>query len=96
MNERQFKILVSHICLAGAVVASWSLTQEMAGLSPFIVMTNIFSLNSGKIFKENSIKVQEMNEKVGCPIMCMGTINNAILFIETTTMLGIRKPISRF
>ena len=23
--------LVSHMCLAGAVVASWSLTQELAG-----------------------------------------------------------------
>ena len=30
------------MCLAGAVVASWSLTQEVAGLSPFTVMTNIF------------------------------------------------------
>ena len=28
--------------LASALVASWSLTQEMAGLSPFTVMTNIF------------------------------------------------------
>ena len=27
----------------GAAVASWSLTQEMAGPSPFTVMTNIFS-----------------------------------------------------
>ena len=26
---------VSHLCLAGAVVASWSLTQEVAGSSPF-------------------------------------------------------------
>ena len=30
------------MCLAGTVVASWSLTQEMSGLSPFTVMTNIF------------------------------------------------------
>ena len=30
------------MCLAGAVVASWSLIQEVAGLSPFTVMTNIF------------------------------------------------------
>ena len=27
--------------LAGAVVASWSLTQEVAGCSPFTVMINI-------------------------------------------------------
>ena len=30
------------MCLAGIVVTSWSLTQEVAGLSPFTVMTNIF------------------------------------------------------
>ena len=45
MNWSQFKDLVSNICLAGALVASWSLTQEVAGwqvLSPFTVMTNIF------------------------------------------------------
>ena len=30
------------MCLAGDVVASWSLTQEVAGLSLFTVMTNVF------------------------------------------------------
>ena len=35
MNWTQFKDPVSHMCLAGAVVASWSLTQEVAGSSPF-------------------------------------------------------------
>ena len=35
MNWGQFKDHVSHICLAGAVVASWSLTQQVAGLNPF-------------------------------------------------------------
>ena len=48
MNWAQFKDPVSQMCLAGAVVASWSLTQEMTGwqvLSPFTVMTNILSLN---------------------------------------------------
>ena len=42
MNWAQFKDPVSHMCLAGSVVASWSITQEVAGLSPFTVMTNIF------------------------------------------------------
>ena len=41
MNWAQFKDSVSHMCLADAVVASWSLTQEVVGLSPFTVMTNI-------------------------------------------------------
>ena len=44
MNWPQFKDTVSHMCLAGAgaVVASWSFTQQVAGSSPFTVMTNIF------------------------------------------------------
>ena len=58
MNRAQFKDPVSHMCLAGAVGVSWSLTQEVAGLSPFTVMTNNLSLNSAnsvKTFRENSI-----------------------------------------
>ena len=39
MNLSQSKDLVSHMCLAGAVVASWSLTQDAAGSNPFTVMT---------------------------------------------------------
>ena len=42
MNWAQFKDPVSQMCLTGTVVASWSLTQEVAGSSPFTVMTNIF------------------------------------------------------
>ena len=30
MNQAQFKDPVSQMCLAGAMVASWSLTQEVA------------------------------------------------------------------
>ena len=40
------------MCLAGAVVASWSLTQEVAGSSLFTVMTNIF-LTEFAEFSEN-------------------------------------------
>ena len=43
MNWAQFKDPVSHMCLAGTLVASQSVTQEVAGLSPFTVMTNIFT-----------------------------------------------------
>ena len=34
----QFKDPDSYMCLAGAVVASWSLAQEVAGSNPFTVM----------------------------------------------------------
>ena len=40
------------MCLAGAVVASWSLTQEVAGSNPFNVMTNIFVTKFAE-FSEN-------------------------------------------
>ena len=46
------------MCLTGAVVTSWSLTQEVAGSNPLTVMTNILSLNSVnlmKTFRENSV-----------------------------------------
>ena len=48
----QYKELISHMCLAGTVVASWSLTQEVAGSSPFTVMTNIF-VTEFREFSEN-------------------------------------------
>ena len=42
MNRGQLKDAVSHMYLAGAVVAFWYLIQDMAGSNPFTVMTNIF------------------------------------------------------
>ena len=42
MNCGHFKDPVCYLCLTGAVVASWSLTQEVAGLNPFTLMTNNF------------------------------------------------------
>ena len=56
MNWGQFKDPVSHLCLAGVVVASWCLTQEMAGLNPFIEMTNILVTEFSEFndsFREN-------------------------------------------
>ena len=37
------------MCLDGAVVASWSLTQAVAGSNPFNAMTNIFITEFTKI-----------------------------------------------
>ena len=55
MNWSQFNDPASHICLAGAVVSSWSLTQEVAGSSSFTVMTNIFVAKLGETSSKNSI-----------------------------------------
>ena len=52
MNCSQFKYPVSHMYLAGAVEASWFLTQEVAGVNPFTVMTNIFVTELAE-FSEN-------------------------------------------
>ena len=55
------------MCLAGAVVACWSLTQEMASSSPFAVMTNIFvteySVNSGKHLGKTPVGLQRYGFK---------------------------------
>ena len=61
MNQDLFKYLVSHMCLAGTVVALWFLTQEMAGLNPFAVMRNIFVIEFSE-FREN-YKTQLLSDK---------------------------------
>ena len=53
MNWGQFKDLVSNMCLAGPLVASWSLMQEVAGSCPFAVMTIIVFLSLNSV---NSVK----------------------------------------
>ena len=58
MNWTQFKDPVSHMCLAGTVVAYWSLTQEVAASSPFTVMTNMLVTEFAEFsetFRKNSI-----------------------------------------
>ena len=47
MNWAHFQDPVSHMCLAGAVVASWCLIQEVAGVMRKILLLN--SLNSVKL-----------------------------------------------
>ena len=53
MNWTQFTDPVSHMYFAGTVVASWSLTQDMAGSNPFTVMTNIFVTEIAAEFSEH-------------------------------------------
>ena len=48
------------MCLAGALVASWSLTQEVGGSIPFTVITNIFVIEFTK-FRENSNELKLNN-----------------------------------
>ena len=52
MNWAQFDDLVSHMCLTGTVVASWSLTHEVAVSNPFTAMTNNFVTEFAE-FSEN-------------------------------------------
>ena len=54
MNQNQ--VPISHMCVPGTLVASWSLTQEVAGSSPFTVMTNILVTEFRETFRENSIE----------------------------------------
>ena len=41
MNWVQFIDPVSHMCIAGAVITSWSLIQAVAGSNMLTVITNI-------------------------------------------------------
>ena len=41
MNWAQFRHPVSQVCLAGTVVASWPLTQEVAGWQVRALLLNI-------------------------------------------------------
>ena len=75
MNWAQFRDPVSHRCLAGAVVASWTLTQEVAGLSPSTVMTNIFVTE----FSEFREKIRENSNEH----KHRGSIANFILSLPT-------------
>ena len=67
--------LVSHMCLAGAVVASWSLTQEVAGSSPFTVIqlkvcshltfASTFASTSPSKFNIASMETQTQTHRMG-------------------------------
>ena len=54
----EFKDTISHMCLAGALVIPWSLTQEKTGWQVrALIMKSIFSLNSLnslETFRKNS------------------------------------------
>ena len=53
MNWAQFKYPIFHMCYAGAVVVCLSLTQEVAGSTPF--NDKYFCHNSVKTFRKSSI-----------------------------------------
>ena len=74
MNWAQFKDPISHMCLAGAVVASWSLTREVASSSPFSVMTNIFVTEFAEF-------IENIQENLHCAkVEILGT--NGVLFFK--------------
>ena len=63
MNWAQFKVPVSHMCCAGAVVACWPLYTRggwVVGVR-ILLLNDIFlslnSLNSVKTFRKNSIRI---------------------------------------
>ena len=87
MNWAQFKDSVSRLYLTGAVVASWSLTQEMVGLNPFTVITNIFVTELAELselFRENSnVKNKFCSFNAQSPhntVLAISTISNSDRF----------------
>ena len=77
MNRGQFKDSACHMCLAGAVVASrfvtQQMTQQMAVSSPFSVMKYILSLNSSNSTNhlgKTQIIRDKSNKPTGCNSFC--------------------------
>ena len=63
MNWAQFKDPLCYLCLAGTVVASWSLTQKVAGLNNLfnkLYFLSLSLLNSVKTFRKNSIVAKKL------------------------------------
>ena len=56
MNLDQFKDLLCYLCLAGTVVAFWSLTREVAGSNNLLTNIIFLSLNSANLVKKCRIK----------------------------------------
>ena len=56
-------IVVSYICLADAMVESWSVTQEAVGSSPFTVLTNIFVTEFAELRENIHVKTQLLRSK---------------------------------
>ena len=54
MNWAQFKDPLCYLCLSGTVVVSWSLTQEVAGSTPFNDKYFLL-LNSVKTFRKKPL-----------------------------------------
>ena len=69
MNRGKIKDFLSHLCLAGAVVASWSLTLEATGLSPFndlfIIEFSEFS-ELGKYFHKDTVVLNLRTNSIFC------------------------------
>ena len=61
------------MCLAGTMIASWSLTQEVARSNPFTVMTDIFVTEFRKFsetFRQNSITAHCVHEEINYHFVC--------------------------
>ena len=92
MNWAQFKDPVSHMCLAGAVVASWSPTKEVAGwqVQTLLLQRQLFlslnSANSVKTYRENSndsgniIVLVKLYSKIFIQIFHLNTTKNCIWY----------------
>ena len=82
------KIPVSHMCLAGAVIASWSLTQEMTGSSHFTVMTNIFTgtAREGNVF--TCCVCHSVQESALWP--ALGHCSSLLIYSVTVTARSVR------
>ena len=79
MNLGQYKdpILSYHMCLTFAVVASWSLTQEVAGSNHVTVMTNIYRPQGKVMFSQASVIVSTIGLRATRSLLILVTARSA-------------------
>ena len=92
MNCSQFKDHVSNMCLAGTVVACWSLTYEMASSSPFTVMPNIFELSKfSETFRKKSSRSRSQSPQIIIIIIINFIPRKSIHFVSVLVQWAIDK-----
>ena len=99
MNWAQFKDPVSHMCLAGAVVASWSLTQEWqvrALLLNWKIFLSLNSLNSVKHLEKTPILVDPLDPFFFISMQFWGTFGLIISWHPPSRKSLISHCISKF
>ena len=92
MNKGQCNDLFCYLCLPGAVVARWSLPQEIAGFNTAIpLISHFLSLNLVKAFQKNSNIMMSASSRFHQPYIARFTFTYQHLISFTNSRRLIKK-----